>query len=61
VDFLGENDGKKWRKKKRGLSQRFITRTKQEKKKKGEGACVCVLKRGVEPRTFRELNNISSF
>ena len=38
---------------------RFIVLKK--KKKKGEGACVCVLKRGVEPRTFRELNNISSF
>ncbi len=40
MDFLGENDGKKWRKKKRGLSQRFITRTKQEKKKEKVRACV---------------------
>ena len=31
-----------------------------EKKKEKVRACVCVLKRGVEPRTFRELN-ISSF
>ena len=45
--------------KKRGLSQRF-TRTKQEKKRR-RCVRVCVLKRGVEPRTFRELNNISSF
>ena len=33
----------------------------KEKKKRRRCVRVCVLKRGVEPRTFRELNNISSF
>ena len=33
----------------------------EKKKSNVEKVRVCVLKRGVEPRTFRELNNISSF
>ena len=53
---------KKWRKKNVVVSRKRFTRfTKQEKKRKEKvRACVCILKRGVEPRTFRELN-ISSF
>jgi hypothetical protein len=56
VDFWEKKEKKKEKRKKKNVSRRAL-RTKEKKKEKVRA---CVLKRGVEPRTFRELN-ISSF
>ena len=47
--------------KKNVVSRSALLHAQNKKKKKKEKVRACVLKRGVEPRTFRELNNISSF